>query len=206
MFCRVAIILLVSLNIGCFFQRRAAEKPKASQSQVITTRENRKYKLEAIFSGFDFQFGERTEKIIDTLTIRNLVTGQEVKHARSDDPAESLTNAYITDLWSPDEEYLVIPKTQLAFCIIKAAQALEHIQKQTCSDEVSVYVPSGPSLWLTFEKWDGAESFIFKGGVYGDETRLKYEISSGRLTAFDANILRIEGENSKGKIAIGKSH
>lgn len=205
MFYRLAIILLVSLNIGCYSQRRAAEKPNASQPQVITTRENRKYKLEAIFSGFNFEFGERTEKIIDTLTIRNMVTGQEVKHARYDDPAQSLTHAYITDLWSPDEEYLVMPKTQLAFCIIRAAEALEHIQKQTCSDTVSVYVQSGPSLWLTFEKWDGDESFVFKAGVYGDETRLKYEISSGRLTALDSNILRIEGENSKGKLALSKS-
>jgi hypothetical protein len=205
MFCRLAIILFVFLSTGCHSDWPAAGKPTASQPQVITTRENRKYKLEAIFSGFDFESGGRTDKIIDTLTIRNLVTGQEVKHARYDDPAQSLTHAYITDLWSPDEEYLVIPKTQLAFCIIRAGEAFEHIQKQTCSDTVSVYVQSGPSLWLDFERWDGHESFVFKAGVYGDDTRLRYEISSGRLTALDSNILRIEGMNSKGKLAIGKS-
>lgn len=211
MFCRLAIILLVSLNIGCHSERRASEKTDLSQPQVITKTENHKYKLEAIFFGHAEEVGERTEKIIDTLTIRSQVTGQEVKHTRVEGPAHSLTRAYITDLWSPDEEYLVMPQSQLKFCIIRAAEALDRIQKQTCSDEVSVYVAlgpvhSGPSLWLDFEKWDGAESFVFKAGVYGDDTRLKYEISSGRLTALDSNILKLEGSNSKGKLIIGKTH
>src|SRR5438876_4302132 len=153
MFRRLAIILVVSLNIGCHSDRRTAEKPNASQPQVITKTENHKYKLEAIFSGHDVEVGERTEKIIDSLTIRSQVTGQEVKHARAEGPAQSLTRAYIIDLWSPDEEFLVMPQSQLEFCIIRAAEALDHMQKRTCSDTLSIYVRSGPSLWLDFEKW-----------------------------------------------------
>jgi hypothetical protein len=206
MFCRLAIILVVSLNIGCHPDRRAPEKPNASQPQVITKTENHKYKLEAIFSGHDVvEVGERTERVIDSLTIRSQITGQEVKHDRAEGPEQSLTRAYITDLWSPDEEFLVMPRSTLEFCIIRAAEVLDRIPKRTCSDTVSVYVRSGPSLWLDFEKWDGDEAFIFKAGVYGDDTRLKYEISSGRLTALDSNIFRIEGRNSKGTLTIGKS-
>jgi hypothetical protein len=205
MFCRLAMMLVVSLTSSCHFHRPAAEKPSASQAGVIKVSENHKYQLEAVFSGSDVEVGERTEKVIDSLTIRNQVTGQEVKHTRAEGPAQSLTRAYITDLWSPDEEFLVIPRSQLEFCIIRAAEALERLQKQTCSDTVSVYVRSGPSLCLDFEKWDGDESLVFKAGVYGDETRLKYEISSGRLTALDSNIFKLEGMNSKGKLAIGKS-
>lgn len=204
MFCRIAVVFVLSLSMNCRSHRQAAEKPSASQPQVITRTENHKYKLEAIFSGHDVEVGARTEKVIDSLTIRNKVTGQEVTHARAEGPAQSLTRAYVTDLWSPDEEFLVVPVNRLEFCVIRAAEALDHIQKRTCSDTLSVYVQSGPSLWLDFERWDGDESFIFKAGVYDDDTRLKYEISSGRLMALDSNINKIEGMNSKGKLAIDK--
>jgi hypothetical protein len=205
MFGRWLLILILPLSISGCSPLQSVSKPNASQTDVIKVTENHKYKLEAVFSGYDVEVGERTEKVIDSLTIRSQVTGQEVKHARVDGPAQSLTRAYITDLWSPDEEFMVMPRSQLKFCIIRAAEALDSIQKQTCSDTVSVYVQSGPSLFLDFEKWDGDEAFIFKAGLYGDDTRLKYEISSGRLTALDSNIIKIEGMNSKGKLAIGKS-
>jgi hypothetical protein len=213
MFCRWLLVLILAFSISGCSHLRSVSRPISSQTDVMSTpqtdvikvSENHKYKLEAVFSGHDVEVGERTEKVIDYLTIRSQVTGQEVKHARVDGPAQSLTRAYVTDLWSPDEEFLVIPRSRLEFCIIRAAEALDRMQKQTCSDTLSVYVRSGPSLWLDFEKWDGDESFVFKAGVYGDDTRLKYEISSGRLTALDSNIFKIEGMNSKRKLAIGKS-
>jgi hypothetical protein len=205
MICRLVIILVVALDIGCHSDRRAAEKPNASQAQVITKKENHKYKLEAIFFSDDDEVGDQTEKVIGSLTIRNQVTGQEVKHVRVEGPDQSLTHAYITDLWSPDEEFLVIPRSRLELCIIRAAEALDRMQKQTCSDTLSVYVRSGPSLFLDFEKWDGAESFVVKAGVYDDDTRLEYDISRGRLTALDSNIFKLEGMNNKGKLHVGKS-
>ena len=208
------LVLFLAFSISGCSHLGSVSKPNSSRTDVVNTpqtdvikvSENHKYKLEAVFSGHDVEVGERTEKIIDSLIIRSQVTGQEVKHIRAEGPAQSLTRAYITDLWSPDEEFLVMPRSKLEFCIIRAAEALERIQKQTCSDTLSVYVRSGPSLWLDFEKWDGDESFVFKASVYGDDTRLKYEISSGRLTALDSNIIKTEGMNSRGKLVIGKSH
>jgi hypothetical protein len=205
MFCRWTLILIFLLSISCCSHQRPASPPNTPQTGVIRVIENHKYNLEAVFSGYDLEVGERTVKVIDSLTIRSRVTGQEVKYERADGPSTSDAHAYFTDVWSPDEELLVLPLNRFyGFCIIRASEALDSIQRQKCADFVRVRneTPPKEAFGHDFEKWDGNESFVFKAGLYGDDTRLRYEISSGRLTALDSNLRDIEGENGKGKIAI----
>jgi hypothetical protein len=202
MFCKW-LILIFLLDISWCSGLRPISKPNTKETGVIKVTENNKYKLEAVFSGYDLQVGDRTVKVVDSVTIRSKTTGREVKYERADGPSKSDAQAYFTDVWSPDEEFLVLPLNRLyGFCIIRASDALDSIQKQRCQDTVSVHVQSGPSLRHDFEKWDGNESFVFKAGLYDNDARLRYEISGGRLNALDSKLLDIEGENSKAKIAI----
>ena len=60
-------------------------------------------------------------------------------------------------------------------------------------------------MWHDFENGTALKRLFSKAGLYGDDTRLKDEISNGQLTALDSNVIKIEEMNSKGKLAIGKS-
>ena len=200
--------MIVPLSSSCFHWR-SGSKPEPPKSVVVQVIENHKYKLEAVFSGYDLQMGDQTVKVIDALSVRSKVSGQEVKYAPAHGPSESDAHAYFTAVWSPDEEFLALPRNRfLGFCIVRAADALSNLQKQSCSDFVSVRMstPIKETFWHEFEKWDGDESFVFKAGLYGDNTRLKYEITSGRLTALDSNLPNIEGVSGKGKLPIDRSH
>ena len=86
------------------------------------------------------------------------------------------------------------------FCIARAAEAIDMMQKQACSDTVKVRTETGTALWHEFERGDGDESF--KAGLSGDLTRLRYDISQGRLTAPESNFRFLRGQNSKGKVEI----
>ena len=197
------LILILTLLIACSSELRVNSNLESPKPYVIKIAPNHKYKLEAIFSGIDVEVGDRKVPVIQQLTIRSSETGQQIQYRRSDGPSESDANAYFTAVWSPDDELLLLPLERFhGFCIIRAAEALDAIQKQSCRDTIRARAETGTALWHQFERWDTAESFIFNAGLSGDQTSLKYNISQKRLTASDPNFRFLVGENSDGKIKI----
>ena len=197
------LVLVLLLLIACSSGPKGNSNSQADSLYVIKTVPNEKYKLEAIFSGSDVEVGDRKVPVIEQLTIRNSDTGQQIQYSRPDGPSESDANAYFTDVWSPDDELLVLPLDRFSgFCIIRAAEALTAIQQESCLDTVRVRTETGTALWHEFENWDTAQSFIFNAGLSGDQTRIRYEIVPERLTSLDRNVRFLEGENSKGKIPV----
>jgi hypothetical protein len=176
---------------------------------VIKVTQNHKYKVAAIFSGSDIEVGDRKVKVIESVVVRNELNAQVVKYEREDGPSPSDADAYFTSVWSEDEEYLVFPLSRFhGFCIVRASQALESLQKQRCDDFIRVQIINpNIGLWHDFEGWSGSESFIFTAGIYGDQTRLEYQISSGELRTLDSNFkpLDLEGANRSGKVDIKRS-
>ena len=200
------LILILPLLIACSSEPRVSSNLESPKPHVIKVTPNHKYKLEAIFSGTDVEVGDRKVPVIEQLTIRNSETGQEVQYTHPDGPSISDANAYFTDIWSPDYELLVLPLNRFrGFCIIRAAEALAAIQKHSCQDTVRVRTETGTALWHEFEKWDTDQSFIFNAGLSGDQTRVRYEMASERLTALEPNVRFLEGENKKGKIKVAPS-
>jgi hypothetical protein len=50
-------------------------------------------------------------------------SGDEACYAPADDAASGDSDIYFTDVWSPDEEHLVLPRGRSeGFCILKAAE------------------------------------------------------------------------------------
>ncbi len=216
MFCRLLLFLVFPLTVSCGSHQLAAVSPSPSPSpqpgvfSVLKVTENNKYQLEAIFSGEDFGIGDQTHKVIESLTVRSKTTADNVKYSREDGP-DSDPEAYFTEVWSPDNEWLLLPLDRFSgFCIIRAHEAMATIRKQKCSDNLftRLSTSSHELLWHDFEKWDGDAAFVFKAGLYGDNTRLRYDLTTGRLTVLDPNAIprHIEGRNDKGKIAIVQSH
>ena len=203
---KTCLILLVAFVIGCSSGQMPASHSQDSKTRVIQVQPNSKYKLEAIFSGSDVAVGAHIIPVIDQLVMKSSQSGREIKYNRPDGPSASDAEAYFTDVWSPDQELLVLPLERFSgFCIVRAAEAIDMIQKQACSDTVKVHIETGPALWHEFERWDGDESFIFNAGLYGDKTRLKYDIAQRRLTALDSNFRSLQGQNSKGKVEITRN-
>jgi len=155
-------ILTLPLLIACSSELRVTSSLESANPHVIKVEPNHKYKLEAIFSGIDVEVGDRKVPSIQQVTIRSSETGQQFQYSRPDGPSQSDSNAYFTDVWSPDDELLLLPLDRFrGFCIIRAAEALSAIQKQSCADTVRVRAQTGSSLWHQFEKWDTGQSFIF---------------------------------------------
>lgn len=197
------LILILPLLMACSSELRVNSNSESPKPHVIKVAPNHKYKLEAVFSGIDIEVGDRKVPVIQEVTIRSTATGQQVQYSRPDGPSQSDADAYFTDVWSPDEELLLLPLERFrGFCIVRAAEALAAVQKQSCQDTVRVRAESGTALWHQFEKWDTDQSFIFNAGLSGDQTRLRYEIAPERLTALEPNVRFLEGENSKGKIKV----
>ena len=197
------LVLILPLMIACSSEPKLNSDSQSTKPYVIKITPNQKYKLEAIFSGTNVEVGDRKVAVIEQLTIRSSETGQHVQYKRSDAPSSSDANAYFTDVWSPDDEFLVLPLDRFSgFCIVRAADALAAIQKQSCLDTVLVRAETGTALWHQFENWDTNQSFIFNAGLSDDQIRLKYDILQERLTALEPNVSFLEGENSRGKIKI----
>lgn len=197
------LFLILPLLLACSSELRVNSDSESSRPYVIKVVPNQKYKLEAIFSGVGVAVGDRKVPVIQQVTIRSSETGQQVQYSRPDGPSLSDANAYFTDVWSPDDELLLLPLDRFhGFCVIRAAEALAAVQKQSCRDMVRVRAETGTALWHQFEKWDTDQSFIFNAGLSGDQTRLRYEIAPERLTALESNVRFLEGENSKGRIKV----
>jgi hypothetical protein len=197
------LVLILPLMIACSSEFKLNSRSQSSRPYVIKVATNEKYKLEAVFSGTVVEVGDRKVPVIEQLTVRSSETGQQIQYTRSDGPSSSDAHAYFTDVWSPDDELLVLPLDRFrGFCIVRAAEALAAIQKQSCLDTIRVRAVTGTAMWHQFEKWDTNQSFIFNAGLSGDQTRLKYDISHEQLTALELNFSFLEGENSKGNIKI----
>jgi hypothetical protein len=195
------LLLLLPL-IGCSSEPVSISQPQATAARVMEVKANHKYKLEAVFSGTDVKVGERTLPVIEQLIVRNAETGREVKYSHSDGPSASDAHAYFTDVWSPGDEYLVVPLDRFrGFCIIRAAEVLELVQKQACSDTIRVRTETGTGLWHQFVRWDNSEAFSFKAGLENSMNRFQYDISRRRLIALDRNS-SFQGENGKGQVEI----
>lgn len=197
------LILILPLLLACSSELKVNSNSESTKPHVIKVVPNHKHKLEAVFSGVDVEVGDRKVPVIQQVTIRSSETGQQVQYNRPDGPSSSDGDAYFTDVWSPDEELLLLPLERFhGFCINRAAEAIAAIQKQSCQDTIRVRAETGAALWHQFEKWDTDQSFVFNAGLSGDQTRLRYEIAPGRLTAFERNVKFLEGENNKGKIKV----
>ena len=87
------------------------------------------------------------------------------------------------------------------FCIIRAAETFELIQKQACSDTIRVRTETGTGLWHEFVRWDKPEAFTFKAGLENSMTRFQYDVSHRRLIALERDS-SFQGENGNGRVEI----
>lgn len=199
--CLLAVSLLFSFT-SCS-RARIAPETKPTDTSFRTTIENRKYNLALLCHGEEIDTGTGEKiKVIRYVTLRDNATGEELKYTPLDEASLS-SRAYATNAWSPDEEYLILPRGSFkGFCIINSGVALESVRKQQCSDFVTMQGANGTGLWHDFERWSDGHTFLFTAGLSGDDFPFEYNVQEQKLTALPPAARSFIAKNSKGKLDI----
>ena len=181
-----------------------AEQVASTEAPLIIKR-NGKYNLSCLFYGEKFTSADgASEDRIEYVALRDDATGKEVKY-QSPDPAFASSRGYYSDVWSPNEDHLLLPLGRFkGFCIVKAAAALKSVEQNHCDDTLKVYAESADGitgLWHEFQNWKGNGRFSFKAGLSGKDVLLEYDIAEAKLTALE-RFPTLSGENAKGKLII----
>jgi hypothetical protein len=173
-----------------------------SRPVVLTLKENTKYRLICIFYGerLKGENGVTDTDLIEYVTIRDQRDGSEVRYVPTDAISLIESLGFFTNVWSPDEELLVLPLGRFeGFSITRSAEVMQRLSTGRFNDFVRVELDNGVRLWHEFGNWEGPASFVFNAGLSGQHVRFTYYLSDHALTGDeDVGI----GVNSQGTLPI----
>lgn len=196
-------------------KKSSASEPKPSFAESLASPfvDNRKYNLRCAFhtEEMDSEPGETQIKYVEHVSISNRLTNVEQRYVPVDgDDSLLFSQGYFTEVWSPDEEYLLLPRGRFdGFCLIKSSDALESIKAEQCSDFIRVQTKIGSGedsapLWHEFVGWRGNKAFDFKAGLHGDEWLFTYDFVKGALMSYPKSGESFSGVNLKGQVPVIK--
>lgn len=212
--CVLFVFVLASESGFC----QSAKTEKQNEEVIIVEqRNNRKYNLTATLYGINFRSGENDEKatkIITHIVFRDNKSGAEVKYRPvvGDNSGMSGMDSIVTpdfyfaEIWSPDEEYLVLPIGVFeGFGVFEAKDALKNIKENKYFDTIKVKSVSSGFFGHDFEKWENDSTFSFRAGLDGDMFAFKYNLAKSELYCYQENCEKFDiGINNKGKIKAAK--
>jgi hypothetical protein len=200
----VLVLTLVLLSQACSPSKSRSDT-QGEGPKILLVKENQKYKLRCSFYA-DSPSGAADENVVEYITLQDMITGRELKYAPAGADSLVLEHGYFTDVWSPNEDLLLLPRGRFdGFCIVKSSDALQSLETGKCLDYVVVELKNGTGLWHEFGKWDGSDAFTFKVGLSGEKVGFKYEISARRLKVLNRANNTFQGRNSDGKVDISDS-
>jgi hypothetical protein len=161
---------------------------------------NGKYKIECLFYGSkSANENSSISYAIDQVRLRN-EQGEEVRYMPPDEASVVDSHAYFTKVWSPDGEWLVLPRGRFqGFCMIKAAGAFNSFKAGECDDFIRIRGRDETALWHEFQGWKNPHAIAFKAGLSGDLFDFEYEIGNKELKALGPSA-PFQGENKTGKV------
>ena len=197
------IFILIS-TLGSWFCQ--SDKINDDEKIIVVKKiENHKYNLSAIFYGVNFNFEDEKKsstKIIKYIVFRDDQNGAEVRYSPIDSTTEQASDFYFTNVWSPDDELLILPRGKFeGFALIEAKDALNSIKENKYLDIIKVSQSEGGFYWHDFVKWEDNSIFGFRAGLDGDMFAFKYDGAKGELYCYSTKCEEFEvGYNKKGKI------
>jgi hypothetical protein len=199
-------LLIIILILTTGFVSCQPEQKKANEDELflLSQKENKKYSLTAAFYGIRHNAAGKDElsyTIIQKVVLKK--TGGNVEgityNATGQIPAGDF---YFTEVWSPDEEYLVLPIGKFeGFAIFKAKDALNDIKANKYFDTIKTKSVNSGWFWHDFEKWEDNSTISFRAGLYGDMFAFKYNFEKKALACYQEKCEEFDiGFNNKGKI------
>jgi hypothetical protein len=191
----IVLLLAVACSTGC--SRKTAS--------LNLTKTNRKYALTCIFYREKLDMGDGTfHFLIDRVAIRDDRTGTEIPFIPEEPDALSISSGFYTDVWSPDEEFLILPLGRFqGFRIFKAETMIQRLKNGTFDDFIRIRMQNGVGLWHEFEGWKDRHTFAFTACLSGDPARFSYLPFTGPLNSA-GNTTGFIGLNSKGEIPFSR--
>lgn len=209
--CMLFVFVLAS-ELG-FCQSAKTEKKQDDEIIIVEQRTNRKYNVTATLYGVNFRYGENNEKatkIITHIVFRDDQSKAEVKYRPIEGNNGGTTGVdsivtpdfYFTEIWSPNEEYLILPIGKFeGFGIFEAKDALKNIKSNKYFDTLKVKSENSGWFRHDFEKWENDSAFSFRAGLYGDMFAFKYNAAKSELYCYEGDCEESDfGINNKGKI------
>lgn len=190
---------LVVIQAGCS-PKGGAEGP----TQLVSARENRKYGLICQFYGHEVPLDSgKREKVVDYVAVKRKRDGAQVRYKPTDGATLSESSGYFEDVWSPDEETMVLPLGRYdGFWITRASEAFGKLANGDPDDTIRVQMDTGAHLWHEFGRWKDSACFQFTAGLSGQQTTFTYSIRGKRLTTSEKISSVFDGENSAGRLKI----
>lgn len=177
---------------------------KNDETILIDKKANKKYGIEAQFYGIDLKDAENNKnsaKVIRQVVLKDVKTGSEAKYSVKSD-TEQAADLYFTNVWSPDEEHLILPIGKFeGFAIFKAKDALNDIKTNKFFDTIRAKSVNSGDFWHDFEKWEDNSTISFRAGLSGDMFAFKYNIEKSELYCYRAKCEEFDtGFNLKGQV------
>jgi hypothetical protein len=183
---------------------QACSHQRTTDNRLLAKKENLKYNLTCLFYGQEVSIrgGEKT-KGIDAIVVRDQRTGREVRFRPIDPESLYQSLGYYTDVWSPDEEFLVLPLGRFdGFAVLKSSEAMNVIATGKPNDFIRVQLDNGVRLWHKFDRWADRSSFGFQAGLSDDFASFRYSLTDRLLTVQSSNVKSMVGINSKGHLRL----
>jgi hypothetical protein len=191
----IVLLLAVACSTGC----------SRKTSSLNLTKTNRKYALTCIFYREKLDMGDGTfHLLIDRVAVRDDRTGTEIPFIPEEPENLNISSGFYTDVWSPDEEFLILPLGRFqGFRIYRAETAIQRLKNGAFDDSIRIRMRPDTWLWHEFEGWKDRHTFLFTAGLSGDQTRYSYIPFTGPLNIF-GNPFDFFGSNSKGEIPFSR--
>lgn len=201
------ILLLIFLSVSTMGFCQSTKTKEQNDEIIIATKKNEKYNLTTIFYGELFRADENSEqeyKIIRRVVFRDDKNVEEVEYK----PTGTIPagNFYSTEIWSSDEEYLLLPIGKFeGFGIFEAKNALNNIKSNKYFDTLKVKSENSGWFWHDFEKWEDDSTFSFRAGLNGDMFAFKYNVAKSELYCYEGDCEKSDfGTTNKGKVKATK--
>jgi hypothetical protein len=223
-------------RVNPYAERVEAEKNILSEKMYLAfEKRNHKYAKTILFFASDPRYGK-----LDTLTIKDLprlIIGEILSPVREDthyidyiliidnETGQSVRRNLLmkissrnpdlgnfsSALWSPDEEYLILPKNDndsYGFVFYNAKTVIEDMKQEEYSDALSIQGKGSGAYFLQVLKWEGPSSFSLSATLSYTSDAYQYDIKTKRLSCFGTGCSKDgygsnnEAENSTGLIKI----
>jgi len=179
----ITLLLAACLAFGC------ATVP--NEHELLGRVINHKYPVDALFIGERLKLDTDQIAIIDDVVIRSRGSSIQFQFVPADRISLIQGLLYFTNVWSPDQEFLLLPLGQSdGFAAFSAKALPQKLTPEHHYDTISLSFKSGTKLAHRFVRWNGKTSFLFQAGLSDLWTTFQYDFADHTLCTVSTNPLQ----------------